>query len=74
VKDRYIYNARKDPIASFRPEYLAKCYHIEKGSKKLDRKLLSEFEYTPKDLCFPNGTGPTNNSNTDPKEDTPQVP
>lgn len=52
VNDRYVCNARKDPIASFRPEYLAKCYHIEKGSKKLDNKLLNEFEYTLKGL-FP---------------------
>jgi hypothetical protein len=38
VNGRYICNARKDPIASFKPEYLEKCYHIEKGSKKLDIK------------------------------------
>jgi hypothetical protein len=42
----------KDPIASYKPNYLEKCYHIEKGSKRLDNTLLGEFEYTPKDL-FP---------------------
>ena len=52
VKDRYICNDRKDPIASFSPEYLEKFYHIENESNKLDRKLLSEFEYMLKDL-FP---------------------
>jgi hypothetical protein len=52
ISSRYICNTRKEPIASFRPEFLAKCYHIEEGSKRLDGKLLSEFEYTPKDL-FP---------------------
>jgi hypothetical protein len=31
---------------------LAKLYHIEKGSKRLDNNILSEFEYTPKDM-FP---------------------
>jgi hypothetical protein len=52
LKDRYVCNARKEPITSFRPKYLARCYHIEKGIKNLDNKLLDEFEYTPKDL-FP---------------------
>jgi hypothetical protein len=31
-------------------EFLAKFYHIEEGNKRLDRKLLSEFEYMPKEL------------------------
>jgi hypothetical protein len=52
ISNRYVCNTRKEPIASFRPKYLAKCYHIEKGIKRMDSKLLSEFEYTPKDL-FP---------------------
>jgi hypothetical protein len=52
ISSRYICNTRKEPIASFRPEFLAKCYHIEEGSKRLDGKLLSEFEYTLKDF-FP---------------------
>jgi hypothetical protein len=52
VNGRHIWNARKEPITSFRPKYLAKCYHIEKGSKRLDKNILSDFEYTPTDL-FP---------------------
>jgi hypothetical protein len=44
-------NARGDSIASFRPEDLAKCYHLEKGTKKLDNKLLVEFNHTSKELC-----------------------
>jgi len=52
VNEKYVCNTRKYLIASYRIEYLAKCYHIEKGIKRLDNKLLSEFEYTPKDL-FP---------------------
>jgi hypothetical protein len=52
ISNRYICNMRKEPIASFRPDSLAKCYHIEEGSKRLDGELLNEFEYTPKDL-FP---------------------
>jgi hypothetical protein len=47
---RYVFNARKKPIASFKPDDLAKCYHIEVRSKKLDGQLLSELELTPKDL------------------------
>jgi hypothetical protein len=52
ISSRYVWNARKEPIASFRPEFLAKCYHIEEGRKILDGKLVSEFEFTPKNL-FP---------------------
>jgi hypothetical protein len=52
INDIYVCNARKDPITSFRPKYLAKCYHIGKGCKRLYKKLLCEFEYTPNDL-FP---------------------
>jgi hypothetical protein len=52
VDNRYIFNTRKEPIASFRPDDLAKCYHLEAGNKKLDGQLLSELELTPKDL-FP---------------------
>jgi hypothetical protein len=48
LKDIYIYNARKEPIASFQTKYLERCYHIEKGTKNLDKKLLDEFEYMPK--------------------------
>jgi hypothetical protein len=42
----------KNLIASFKPDDLAKCYHIEAGNKNLDGQLLSELELTPKDL-FP---------------------
>jgi len=50
LNDRYTCNTRKYPIASFRPENLSKCYHIEEGIKRLDSKLLEKFEYTPKGL------------------------
>jgi hypothetical protein len=50
VNGRYICNDKKYPIASLRPEFLEKCYHIDKGTKMLDNKMLDEFEYTPKDL------------------------
>jgi len=33
IDSRCIFNARKDSIASFRPDYLAKCYHIEVKKK-----------------------------------------
>jgi hypothetical protein len=52
VDSRYVFNARKEPIASFKPDDLAKCYHIEARNKRLDGQLLSELELTPKDL-FP---------------------
>jgi hypothetical protein len=52
INSRYVCNARKEPISSFRQEFLSKCYHIEEGNKRMDRKILSEFEYTLKDL-FP---------------------
>jgi hypothetical protein len=52
VDSRYVFNARKEPIASFRLDDSAKCYHIEAGNKKLDGQLLNELELTPKDL-FP---------------------
>jgi hypothetical protein len=52
INSRYVCNARKEPIASFRPDDLDKCYHIEAGNKRLDGQLLSELELTPKDL-FP---------------------
>lgn len=47
---RYVCNARKEPIASFKLDNLAKCYDIGAGSKTLDSQLLSGFELTPKDL------------------------
>jgi len=52
VDSRYIFNARKESIASFRPDNLSKFYHIEARNKRLDGHLLSELELTPKDL-FP---------------------
>jgi hypothetical protein len=44
VNEKNVCNTRKDSISSYKLEYLAKCYHIEKGIKRLDSKLLSEFE------------------------------
>jgi hypothetical protein len=64
---------RKEPIASFRPEYLAKCYHIEEGIKRMDSKLLNEFEYTPKDL-FPKWYREDKNLSIYLRVDTPRVP
>jgi hypothetical protein len=52
IDNRYIFNARKELIASFRPDDLAKCYHLEVGNKKLDGQALSELDLTPKYL-FP---------------------
>jgi hypothetical protein len=52
LKEIYVCNTKKEPITSFRPEYLTKFHHIGKGIKKLDNKLLDEFEYTPK-VLFP---------------------
>jgi hypothetical protein len=49
--NRYIFNARGEPIASFKSKDLAKCYHIEKGTKKLENELLGKFKHTTKDLC-----------------------
>jgi hypothetical protein len=40
-----------EPIVSFRPNNLEKCYHLEKGVNKLDNKLLDEFQHTTKELC-----------------------
>jgi hypothetical protein len=48
----YVCNSRRDPIASFWPKDLEKCYHLEKGTKKLENKLLVEFKHTTKEL-FP---------------------
>jgi hypothetical protein len=50
INSSYVCNARKEPIASCRPNDLDKCYHIEAGNKIMDGQLLSEFELTPKDL------------------------
>jgi len=52
INSQYVCNARKEPMASFKPNDLARCYHIEVGIKTLDGQLLSELELTPKDL-FP---------------------
>jgi hypothetical protein len=46
----YICNARGDPIASFHPANLAKFYHLEKGTQKLDEEILSGFKCTEKYL------------------------
>jgi hypothetical protein len=37
IDSRYIFNTRKEPIASFKLDDLAKCYHLEVGNKKIDR-------------------------------------
>jgi hypothetical protein len=52
MDSRYVFNARKELISSFRPDDLAKFYHIEAANKNLDGQLLRKFELTPKDL-FP---------------------
>jgi hypothetical protein len=38
---------RKEPIVSFHLEYLEKLYHLEKGIKKLDSKLLNNNSIIP---------------------------
>jgi len=48
---RYIFNTRGDPIVSFHPEDLAKCYHMEKGTLNMDNELLNGFKHTKKYLC-----------------------
>ena len=52
INSQCVCNARKEPIASFQTDDLAKCYHIDVGNKRLDGQLLNELELTPKDL-FP---------------------
>jgi hypothetical protein len=69
LRDIYICKYRKEPIASFRPKYLEKGYHLEKGIKKLEIKLLNKFEYKKRSYS-PNGTRTTNNSNIDPRVGT----
>jgi hypothetical protein len=34
----------------FRPECLEKCYDLEKGTKRLENKLIDEFDYIDKEL------------------------
>jgi hypothetical protein len=48
----YIFNARKEMIASFRPDDLAKCYHLKDENKNLYGQFLIELELMSKDL-FP---------------------
>jgi hypothetical protein len=50
LENMYVCNARGQPITSFHPTDLAKCYHLEKGTKKLDNELLGGLN-TTKDLC-----------------------
>jgi hypothetical protein len=47
---RSIGNAKGEPIASFRPEDLGKCYHLDKGTRKPDNKILDEFQQTAKEI------------------------
>jgi hypothetical protein len=61
----YICNVRGDPIASFRPEDLEKCYHHDKGTKKLYIELLGNSNTQPKNYV-PSGTESTSNSIMDP--------
>jgi hypothetical protein len=46
----YVCNSRRDPIALFWPQYVENIYHIEKRTKKLDKKLLIDLEHTTKEL------------------------
>ena len=50
LQNRYILNARGDPIASFQASDLAKYYHLEKGPQQLDGDLLSKFPYKGNEL------------------------
>jgi hypothetical protein len=50
LQNRYILNARGEPIASFQASDLAKYYHLENGTQKLDVELLNKFPYKANDL------------------------
>jgi hypothetical protein len=50
VLTRYICNSRGEHIASFYLEDLDKCYHLEKGTKNIEKELLGKFRNTTKDL------------------------
>jgi len=52
LRNIYVCHSIKEPITLFRPEYLERFYHLEKGTTKLDRKLLDKFENIVKEL-FP---------------------
>jgi hypothetical protein len=45
LRNIYVCNFRRDPITSFQPKDLEKCYHLKKGNNKLDKKILAEFEH-----------------------------
>jgi hypothetical protein len=51
LENRYVNNAMGQPIASFHPADLNKCYHLERGTKKLDSELLGVFKHIAMDLC-----------------------
>nr|ADE77593.1 unknown [Picea sitchensis] len=50
LQNRYILNTRGEPIASFQGSDLAKYYHLENGTQKLDDELLNKFPYKANDL------------------------
>jgi len=52
LENRYIYNARGDPIVSFEPTDLEKCYHLEKGTRNLDYELIIWFKRIDKYLVY----------------------
>jgi hypothetical protein len=49
--NRYVCNVKGESIDSFQLEDLAKCNHLENGTKNIYNKLLGEFKHTSKDLC-----------------------
>jgi hypothetical protein len=71
MKDIYVCNTRKEPIASFQLEYLAIFYHIEKGIKSWKKKSSMSLNTHPK-TCSPYGTRNTSNSSISPREGTPR--
>jgi hypothetical protein len=51
IRNRCVHNAQGEHISSFRPKELEKCYHLDKGERKIDNKLLDEFQNMTKEMC-----------------------
>jgi hypothetical protein len=48
IRNRCVHNAQGEHISLFRPKDLEKCYHLDKGERKLDNNFLDEFQHTTK--------------------------
>jgi len=50
IRNRCVHNAQGEHISSFQPKDLENFYHLDKGVRKIDNKLLDKFQNMTKEM------------------------